>query len=277
MFQINPSRDTYAVFGNPIAHSKSPRIHAAFARQTGQNLVYQAQWVGLEEFAPMLTAFQQAGGKGLNITVPFKQQAWELMDERRARAEKAGAVNTIWFDPGGRRVGDNTDGAGLVRDLTVNLGWPLAERDILLLGAGGAARGVLAPLLACQPASLTLANRTLSRAEQLVELFAQPDILRAVAFDKLPGQRFDLVINATSAGLQNELPPLPGDLFKPEGRAYDMMYGSQPTVFVEWAGQRGARASDGLGMLVEQAAESFYLWRGLRPDTSAVIAELRAG
>jgi shikimate dehydrogenase len=268
------TRDTYAVFGNPIGHSLSPKIHAAFARQTGQVLDYRAQLVPVDGFAQALDEFQQAGGKGLNVTVPFKQNAWAAMDQRSARAQQAGAVNTIWFGEDGQRIGDNTDGVGLVRDLTQNLGWPLAGRTVLILGAGGAVRGVLPPLLAAGPARVVIANRTVARAEELVAIFRQP-MLSASAYPALAGQHFDLLINGTSAGLQGESPPLPEDIFAPGGQAYDMLYGQ--TVFVAWAQERGARTADGLGMLVEQAAEAFYSWRGVRPETAPVIRALREG
>lgn len=271
-------RDTYAVFGNPIHHSKSPRIHQAFAAQTGQDLDYIPVLAPTDGFAASVAAFQQAGGRGLNITVPFKGEAFALADRLEERAALAGAVNTLWFDDQGQRIGDNTDGVGLVRDLTTHLGLELAGKQILILGAGGAVRGVLGPLLATDPASLVIANRTLAKAETLTALFAPttPIPLAAVGFDALAGQTFDLVINATSSGLHGELPPLPPALFTPQGVGYDMVYGDEPTVFVRWAKTHGARdAFDGLGMLVEQAAESFRLWRGVLPETHAVMERLR--
>jgi shikimate dehydrogenase len=268
--------DRYAVMGNPIAHSKSPRIHELFARQTGQNLTYTALLVPLDGLADALSAFQAAGGRGLNITVPFKREAWERATRRSARAERAGAVNTLRFEADGSRYGDNTDGAGLLRDLAVNHGVPLEGRSLLLLGAGGAARGVLAPLLEARPALLVIANRTPARAVQLAQDFRELGPVEGCGFDALGGRRFDVVVNATAASLQGEVPPLPPDVLLPGGCGYDMMYADRSTAFVRWALAHGAAlALDGLGMLVEQAAESFLLWRGVRPDTAPVIAKLR--
>ncbi|MBI5936390.1 MAG: shikimate dehydrogenase [Betaproteobacteria bacterium] len=266
--------DRYAVFGNPIAHSKSPLIHAEFARQTGQDLSYEAILAPLDGFSAAVRAFRAAGGRGANVTVPFKEQAYELADRRTARAEAAGAVNTLKFD-GEVMLGDNTDGVGLVNDLTRNLGVALAGRRILLLGAGGAARGVILPLLDEAPAELFIANRTAAKAVDLAQRFRQAGKIEGGGFDALAGRRFDLVINATAASLAGDLPPLPDAVFAPDARAYDMMYG-QDTPFMAFARARGARVADGLGMLVEQAAEAFYLWRGVRPDTASVIARLRA-
>ena len=265
--------DQYAVVGNPVAHSKSPQIHAEFARQTGQDMAYGKLLAPLDGFAASVDAFRRSGGKGANVTVPFKEEAFRLATRRTARAEAAGAVNTLKFDNDGI-LGDNTDGAGLVRDLTANLKQALAGRRILLMGAGGAARGVIAPLLAERPAALVLANRTVEKALQLAELFGGK--ISGVPYAALRGQRFDIVINATAASLKGELPPLPDDLLTPGALAYDMMYGSE-TPFMAWARQHGAaQVADGLGMLVEQAAESFYLWRGVRPDTAPVMRMLRA-
>lgn len=269
------SQDTYRVMGNPVAHSKSPQIHAAFALETGQKLDYQRQLVPLDGFSAAVEAFQASGGKGLNITVPFKQEAWQLAEQRSARAELAGAVNTLWFDAAGRRVGDNTDGIGLVRDLSQNQRQNLRGKRLLVLGAGGAVRGVLQPLLAERPATLVIANRTPSKAETLVELFQAP-CLSAAAYADLAGYTFDLIINGTSASLQGDLPPLPDGILHPGGCAYDMMYAAEPTTFMRWAQRQGAgQVADGLGMLVEQAAEAFWLWRGVRPQTAPVIAQLR--
>ena len=270
--------DHYAVVGNPIAHSKSPWIHAAFARQTGQALVYQTLLAPLDGFEQSVTAFRIGGGRGLNVTVPFKLEAFALANHHTPRAEAAGAVNTLAFGPDGI-LGDNTDGAGLVRDLSFNLHCPLVGRRILLLGAGGATRGVLLPLLTSLPASLTIANRTASKAIALAERFI-PHAGRArvdgCGFEELAGRRFDLVINATAASLADELPPLPPGLYAEGALAYDMMYGRGQTPFLRAALADGAaRVADGLGMLVEQAAESFALWRGVRPDSAPVLAELR--
>ena len=263
--------DRYAVFGHPIAHSKSPRIHAAFARQTGQDLSYEAILAPKDGFAASLAAFIAAGGRGANVTLPFKEEACRLADRLSPRAQLAGAVNTLSFDAAGI-AGDNTDGAGLVADLTRNLKYPLAGRRILLLGAGGAARGVIGPLLEQRPAALVVANRTVARADALAALFGNG--VTACGLDGIEGA-FDLVINATAASIAGELPPLDPAIFAPGCLAYDMMYG-RDTPFLVFARQHGAATADGLGMLVEQAAEAFFLWRGVRPDTAPVIAQLRA-
>lgn len=267
--------DRYAVVGNPISHSKSPQIHQAFARQTGEALTYERLEGPLEGFAGWVEAFFNQGGAGLNVTVPFKQQAWELAQVHSERAASAEAVNTLYRDAQGRLVGDNTDGAGLVRDLTHNHGVRLAGARILLLGAGGAVRGVLTPLLAEAPASLTIANRTPAKAQALCEQFAGTVPLHSASFTELAGP-FDLIINGTSASLQGELPPLPDGLLAAGAGAYDMMYSPGTTTFNQWASDQGAVATlDGLGMLVEQAAEAFRLWRGVLPETAPVIAQLR--
>jgi shikimate dehydrogenase len=266
--------DVYAVFGNPIAHSKSPLIHAAFAGQTGQDMVYSARLAPLEGFRDTVLAFIAEGGRGANVTVPFKEQAFALATRRSARAEMAGAVNTLKFEPDGI-FGDNTDGAGLVRDLAGNLGVALAGKRILLMGAGGAARGVILPLLEQAPSRLFIANRTADKAVALARSFsAGRDILAAGGYEQLSAS-FDVVINATAASLAGDLPPLPDEVFAEGALAYDMMYGKD-TPFLAFARDRGAGTADGLGMLVEQAAESFYLWRGVRPDTEPVIRMLRA-
>ncbi|AUN93962.1 shikimate dehydrogenase [Pseudazoarcus pumilus] len=271
--------DRYAVIGNPIAHSKSPRIHAAFAAQTGQQLVYEALLAPLDGFAAAVAEFRHAGGRGLNVTVPFKLEAHSLADRLSPRAEAAGAVNTLAFDGDGI-FGDNTDGAGLVRDIRHNLNYPIEGRRVLLLGAGGAARGVVLPLLGEAPVALTIANRTVTRAEELVERFgpqAGAATLDACGFAALVGRDFDLVINATAASLSDQAPDLPPGLYAPDALAYDMMYGRGDTPFMRAARRDGAaRTADGLGMLVEQAAESFRLWRGVRPDTAPVLEALRA-
>ncbi|ENO91028.1 shikimate 5-dehydrogenase [Thauera sp. 28] len=270
--------DRYAVIGNPIAHSKSPQIHAAFARQTGQTLSYEALLAPLDGFVRAVEDFRAEGGRGMNVTVPFKLEAFTLSTRHTPRAELAGAVNTLAFGDDGI-LGDNTDGAGLVRDLIVNLGCTLGGRRVLVLGAGGATRGALLPLLDCRPATLVVANRSPAKADELVALFtphAGRAALAASSFDALAGHRFDVVINATSASLSGALPPLPSGLYAPGAVAYDMMYGRGDTPFMAAARTQGAaRVADGLGMLVEQAAESFTLWRGVRPDTAAVLAELR--
>jgi shikimate dehydrogenase len=263
--------DRYAVFGHPVAHSKSPLIHAAFARQTGQDMTYEAILAPLDGFAGSVAAFAAAGGRGANVTVPFKEAAYALADRLTPRAQRAGAVNTLKFESDGI-FGDNTDGAGLVADLTRNLHRTLAGKRILLLGAGGAARGTIGPLLDQQPAALVIANRTVSRAAELADLFGRG--VHACGFDAIDTP-FDLVVNATAASLAGEMPPLSQRIFAADALAYDMMYGRN-TPFLNFARTHGAATADGLGMLVEQAAEAFQVWRGVRPDTAPVIAALRA-
>lgn len=266
----------YAVIGHPVAHSRSPWIHAEFARQTGQDLTYEAILAPLDGFAQAVRAFRDSGGRGMNVTVPFKQEAFELCDERSSRAEQAGAVNTLTFEEG-RILGDNTDGAGLVRDLEENLDFVLAGRRVLLMGAGGAARGVLLPLLARGAAHLTIANRTVSRGEELAAIARAAGYrdVAACGYDALSGQTFDLVVNSTSVSLAGECPPLPPGVFAPRSLAYDLVYGQGMTPFLRFARANGAgRIADGLGMLVEQAAESFWVWRGVRPATRPVIERL---
>jgi shikimate dehydrogenase len=270
--------DRYAVMGNPIAHSKSPRIHTLFAEQTQQDLEYTAILVELDGFEDAVAGFQANGGKGLNITVPFKEAAWALAHTRSPRAERAGAVNTLVLDPSGRHFGDNTDGAGLVRDLVSNHGVALQDRRVLLVGAGGAARGVLQPLLNEAPALLIIANRTPDKAVELARSFCELGRIEGCGLDDLEGHSFDIIINATAASLAGEVPALPGNIVTADSWCYDMMYGDQPTAFMNWSRTQGAaQVLDGLGMLVEQAAESFYLWRQVRPDTRPVIEALRFG
>ncbi len=267
--------DRYCVFGNPIGHSKSPLIHSAFARQTGEDIGYSAILAPLDGFAASVHAFVAAGGCGANVTVPFKEQAWQLVSCRTARAELAGAVNTLVFGNVGA-VGDNTDGAGLLRDITLNLRCPLLARRVLLLGAGGAARGVSGPLLDARPARLVIANRTLTRAHALAKHFAPLGAVTGCDYSELAGQSFDIVINATSASLGDALPPLPSGLFAAGSLAYEMMYGREDTPFLAFAREQGAQQlADGLGMLVEQGSESFYVWRGVRPEVTPVLAMLR--
>ena len=262
--------DLYAVIGNPIAQTKSPRIHAEFARQLGQDLRYEAILAPRDGFAAAVASFRAGGGKGLNVTVPFKLEAFALATERSERAEQAGAVNTLKFD-GASILGDNTDGAGLVADLE-RLGCIIRGRRLLILGAGGAARGVLLPLLRERPASIAIANRTVEKAHELRRRFAPFGSVTSGAYSELGGRSFDLVINATSAGLGGDLPPLPPRLFAPGGFAYDMVYGPPHAGFEAHARSDGAaQVADGLGMLVAQAAESFFVWRGLRPSTASVI------
>lgn len=268
--------DRYAVFGHPIAHSKSPEIHAAFARQTCQALSYEAILAPLDGFIASVTRFQEAGGCGANITVPFKQQAYEWCPQRTPRAEIASAVNTILFK-GNTVLGDNTDGAGLIADLQQNLRFVIGQKRVLLLGAGGAAHGVIGPLLACAPARLVIANRTVERARELAAHFQQAGLptVEACGLNDL-NEAFDLIINATAASLGGELPNVSNRIFETSSLAYDMMYGKTLTRFLAWAQQHGAQTADGVGMLVEQAAEAFDLWRGIRPATAPVISALRA-
>jgi shikimate dehydrogenase len=270
--------ERYCVIGNPIAHSKSPEIHAAFALQTGQDIVYERCLAPLDAFEATLRSLIGAGYQGANVTVPFKLQAADLADRLTERARAAGAVNTLLINSSGGIIGDNTDGAGLVGDISRNAGVALAGKRVLLLGAGGAARGAVLPLLAALPAELTIANRTLATADALVERFAgqlaQDQRLAACAFEDIAG-RYDVVVNATSASLADAMPPVPASAFGPGTLALDMMYGKEPTRFMAFATAQGALARDGLGMLVEQAAEAFLLWRGARPETAAILDRLR--
>jgi shikimate dehydrogenase len=270
--------DKYAVFGNPIDHSKSPEIHRQFAEETGQALSYEKQLVDPQGFEAAADAFFAGGGKGLNITVPFKQDAYAYVARTTPRARRAGAVNTLSKEDDGTILGDTTDGVGLVTDIKHNLGWQIRHKKVLILGAGGAVRGVLEPLLEEQPQHIIIANRTVDKALQLAKGFAEFGYLLGCGFDMLDEQQFDVIINGTSASLQGELPPLPECLINADGSTvcYDMLYGAEPTPFMQWASERGAKVSDGLGMLVGQAAESFALWRGVRPQTAPVISSLRA-
>jgi len=266
--------DQYAVIGNPIAHSKSPQIHSQFAKQTRQDLHYD-KILG-EKFDEDVRAFINAGAKGLNITVPFKEQAYAFADELTLRAQTAGAVNTLIVLENGSIRGDNTDGVGLVTDLGCNHLFNFSGARILLLGAGGAAKGVVRPLLEGNPLELVIANRTASKAQALAEQVKELGPVVGMGLNELAGKKFDLIINATAAGLSGDLPDIPDDCLDDGGWTYDMMYSSEPTAFVQWGKQHKAgKALDGLGMLVEQAAEAFYLWRGVRPETSAVIDTLR--
>ncbi|MBH9340545.1 shikimate dehydrogenase [Pseudomonas aeruginosa] len=267
--------DRYCVFGNPIGHSKSPLIHRLFAEQTGQALAYEAQLAPLDDFAGFARRFFEQG-KGANVTVPFKEEAYRLVDELSERATRAGAVNTLVRLDGGRLRGDNTDGAGLLRDRTVNAGVQLRDRRVLLLGAGGAVRGVLAPFLGERPAQLLVANRTAEKAVALAGEFADLGAVRGCGFADVEGP-FDLIVNGTSASLAGDVPPLAESVIE-RGRTvcYDMMYAKEATAFNRWAAERGAaRTLDGLGMLVEQAAEAFFLWRGVRPASAPVLETLR--
>lgn len=266
----------FAVVGNPIKHSRSPLIHAAFGRQCEISLEYRALRVELGDFPRAARAFFDAGGSGLNVTVPFKEEAFALAGQCSARAGRAGAVNTLSPGADGALHGDTTDGIGLVRDMLDNLGWELRGRSVLILGAGGAVRGLLEPLLAAGPASVHIVNRTVERAQTLAAEFAALGTLGAGPYDGLGGREFDLVINASSAGLSGEQPALPASAIHQRSCCYDLLYGARPTPFMRWAAHHAAWAvSDGLGMLVEQAAEAFAVWHGRRPDTAPVIRELR--
>jgi len=266
--------DLYCVIGNPIAHSKSPQIHAAYARQTGQDLAYERCLAPLDGFEATVRRLVAEGYRGANVTLPFKLEAARLATRLAPRAQAAGAVNTLVFEQG-EIVGDNTDGPGLVADIVRNAGVPLEGKRILLLGAGGAARGALLPLLMESPRQIVIANRTLATADKLVADFAaHAERLAVTGFADVEGS-FDVVINATSASLAADVPPVPASVFGPGVLALDMMYGAQPTVFMAFAASHGAEVRDGLGMLVEQAAEAFLLWRGVRPDTASVMASMR--
>jgi shikimate dehydrogenase len=268
--------DFYAVVGNPIGHSKSPAIHTAFAEQTGQDLKYEALLFELDLFAEQARAFFEAGGRGLNVTVPFKLDAWQFAEILSKRAKRAGSVNTLMIGKDKKIYGDNTDGVGLVRDILQNHGGVIEGKRVLVLGAGGAVRGVLEMILAEKPQTLVIANRTVSKAQVLADEFTDLGSVTAVGFEELSSQ-FDLVINGTAASLQGDLPPLPTGILADGAWCYDMMYGADETPFNAWAREQGAaRMMDGLGMLVEQAAESFFIWRHVRPGTEAVISSLRA-
>jgi len=270
--------DIYAVIGNPIEHSKSPLIHAAFARETGQDMEYRRILGDPERFEEDVRRFFAGGGRGLNVTVPFKERAWRLADDLGPRAESAEAVNTLILLTDGRLRGENTDGIGLVRDLSRNHGFAFPGKHVLLLGAGGASRGVLRPLLETGLGSLVIANRTAAKAVDLAAQAAALGPVTGCGLDELPGRRFDIIVNGTSAGFTGHVPDIPADCLVPGGWVYDMLYGDSPTPFLRWGDAHGAdRSLDGLGMLVEQAAESFFLWRGVRPATAPVIAFLRGG
>ena len=267
--------DQYAVMGNPIQHSKSPLIHSLFAQATAQTLNYDPILVAEDGFVAAVEKFRQEGGLGLNITVPFKEQAWQLADCRTQRAELAGAVNTLSFK-NNKIYADNTDGLGLVADMLQNHQGQITGKRILLVGAGGAVRGVLAPILAQQPEQVVVVNRTVSKALALADLFSDLGNISACGFDGIQGVSFDWVINGTSTSLHGELPALPGSVIGSSTWCYDMMYSPQQTRFNEWALSQGAaKVMDGLGMLVEQAAEAFSIWRGVRPETGAVINALQ--
>jgi shikimate dehydrogenase len=273
---VNASPDRYGVIGHPVTHSWSPFIHGMFARQTDQDIVYRLHEVPPERFRGHVLEFFTRGGRGLNVTVPHKIAAAELANDLTPRAERAGAVNTLMLLEDKLIVGDNTDGAGLVNDLLINLRLVLAQRRILIIGAGGASRGVLAPLLMLKPSHILIANRTVQRAETLAADFSDLGAVRAGGFDEIPLDPFDIIINATSASLSGEIPAISRAAIGSSTVCYDMAYGKSETPFVHWALANGcARAVQGLGMLVEQAAESFQLWRGIRPQTAPVLAALK--
>lgn len=267
------SIERYAVFGHPIAHSLSPQIHGLFAVQTGQqNMTYTAIDVPPQTFDAVITDFYHQGGKGLNCTVPLKQLAFECADELSQRAQRCGAVNTLVFQPDGGLYGDNTDGVGLLRDLTHNLNIPIKNKNLLILGAGGATRGILETLLKEQPQQIVIVNRTVEKALKLAELFSDLGDVTAYGYNDLKLRSFDLILNATAASLHGQLPPLPETLLAPNASCYDLAYATQPTPFVKWGREHGAAIStDGIGMLVEQAAEAFLIWRGVRPETQTLI------
>lgn len=268
----------FAVMGNPVAHSKSPVIHKQFAHQFKHNIEYIAIQVDIGGLPQAVDQFRAHGGNGLNITIPFKIDAFRLAENLSERAQIAQAVNTLRFDKDGSVFGDNTDGAGLVHDIQHNFGVSIKEKQVLVLGAGGAVRGVLAPLLKQNPARLVVANRTVAKAKALARDFASLGKLEVCGFEDLRGKRFDIAINGTSASLQGELPPLPETLLARGALAYDMVYSERPTPFMEWAHLHNAgKVADGTGMLVEQAAESYFVWNGVRPQTRPVIAALRKG
>lgn len=277
---MNHTIDRYAVFGNPIAHSKSPQIHTLFAEQTKQTLSYTAELAEFGQFDSTVKKFIEDGGKGLNVTVPFKEDAWHCATTLSERAQRAGAVNTLKIELDGSISGETTDGIGLVCDLVTNHLIQIKNKDILIIGAGGAVRGVIEALLAEQPASLLITNRTKQKATQLADIFSDFGTVNGCGLDEINERDFDIVINGTSASLKGDLPSLPNSIFRNEVKnnscSYDMMYAAQDTPFMQWSNENGAsQIFDGLGMLVEQAAESFFIWRGVRPETASVIQTIR--
>ncbi len=266
------SIDRYAVFGQPINHSKSPQIHTFFAQQTRQNLIYQAKEVGADIFTVSANEFFSKGGKGLNCTVPLKELAFQFADKLTPRAKFAKAVNTLVLQSDGSILGDNTDGCGLVRDLMINHQITLKEKRILILGAGGASRGIIDPIMQHSPEKIVIANRTVEKSIALAIEFQDLGMIKGCGFKDLVQQQFDLILNATSASLSNQLPPLVDNLLAENGCCYDLAYANEPTAFVRWGLENKALKSlDGLGMLIEQAAEAFYSWRGIRPNTENII------
>jgi shikimate dehydrogenase len=268
--------DRYGVMGYPVSHSRSPVIHRLFAIQTNQNLQYELLQVTPDKLSAAVRQFQRTGGKGLNITVPHKTEVTKLCDQLTERASSAGAANTLSFRDG-EICGDNTDGIGLLRDLVINLGITLEGANILILGAGGATRGIVGPLLEMQPSSLRIANRTIDKAQILADHFSRTGPVSACRFNMVPvTDKYDLIINATSAGVTGDVPPYPAAAISPKTLCYDLSYGLKPTPFSEWAHKQGAKKSVmGWGMLVEQAAESFHIWRGVRPETAPVLKQMK--
>jgi len=273
---LDSTTSEYAVFGNPVKHSKSPQIHSLFAKQTGIALNYQAIEVPLDNFNEYVKYFSSQGGKGLNITVPFKEEANSLCDSLSQRAKLCASVNTIWFEDN-KIHGDTTDGKGLINDLIINHAIDINNKSVLILGAGGSVKAILEPLCEQKPEKIVIANRTVSRAEELAEKFSDKGNIVACSYSELVNQSFDLLINGTSLSLAGELPPLPETIIKNESCCYDLMYSDTDTIFMKWAAAQGAsKVLDGLGMLVEQAAEAFSIWHGIKPDTAPVIKSLRS-
>lgn len=275
---LDSSISNYAVFGNPIYHSKSPQIHSLFAEQTGIALTYQAIEVPHEQFSDYVKSFADQNGKGLNVTVPFKEVAFSICNTLSDRAKLSGSVNTIWFDEQRSIYGDTTDGKGLLNDITVNHGINLINKSILILGAGGSVRAILEPLCEQKPGKIIIANRTVTKAKELATLFSNNTYIQACSYDNLReiNQAFDLIINGTSLSLSGKLPNIPPTTINNSTSCYDLMYSNEDTVFMKWAKEQGAlKVMDGLGMLVEQAAEAFLIWHGVMPETKAVIELLR--
>jgi len=273
---LDRSVPNYAVFGNPVKHSKSPQIHTLFAEQIGIALKYQAIEVPTENFNEYVKLFSSLGGKGLNITVPFKEDACSVCTSLTQRAENSGSVNTIRIDEHKNIHGDTTDGQGLINDLTINYSINLKNKSILILRAGGSVKAILEPFCNQEPGSIIIANRTVSRAEQLAKKFSDQGNIEACSYAELSNRSFDLIINGTSLSLRGELPPIPGIVINNGACCYDLMYSDTDTIFMKWAAEQGAsKVVDGLGMLVEQAAEAFLIWHGVKPDTAPVIQALK--
>ena len=273
---LERSVSNYAVFGDPIKHSKSPQIHSLFAKQIGITLNYQAIEVPAENFREYVKSFSSQGGNGLNITVPFKEEACSICTTLTQRAERSGSVNTIRFDEQLNILGDTTDGQGLINDLIINQGIKIDNKSVLILGAGGSVKAILEPLCAQKTSQIVIANRTVSRAEQLAEKYFEQGNIEACAYTELSNRSFDMIINGTSLSLMGELPPIPGTVIDKGACCYDLMYSDTDTIFMKWAAAQGAaKVVDGLGMLVEQAAEAFLIWHGVKPDTTSVIKTLR--